>query len=88
MTILQNNTQGTYRHGDIVFKPGDILDVPKKVAEFWLTVKGIVEYVDPKEAKEAIEKAADAYKALKKEYDKLKAAYDKIKTVSSKNKKK
>ena len=84
MTVIQNNTQGTFKHGEWIIKPGDILDVPKKIADIWLTVKGIVEYVDPKEAKEAIDKAAEAYKALKKEYDKLKTAYNKLKAKKTK----
>ena len=87
MTVIQNNTQGTFKHGEWIIKPGDILDVPKKIADIWLTVKGIVEYVDPKEAKEAkeaIDKAAEAYKALKKEYDKLKTAYEKLKAKKTK----
>ena len=79
MTVLQNNTQTTYRHGEFILKAGEVLEVPAKIAKIWLTVKGIVEYVDPKEAKEAAAKAADAYKALKAEYDKLKTALDKAK---------
>lgn len=79
MAVLQNNTQTTYRHGDIILKAGEIMEIPAKVAKIWLTVKGIVEYVDPKEAKEAAAKAADAYKALKAEYDKVKTALDKAK---------
>jgi hypothetical protein len=87
MTVVQNNTKGTFRHGDFILKAGQILEVPKKVADIWLTVKGIVEYVDPKEAKEAIAKATDAYKALKAEFDKLKVAHDKIKAELDKAKK-
>lgn len=87
MTLLQNNTPGTLIHDKIILKAGEILDVPKKVADMWLNIKGIVEYVDPKEAKEAIAKATDAYKALKAEYDKLKTAYDKLKAELAKVKK-
>lgn len=87
MTVLQNNTQTTYKHGDFILKAGEILEVPAKIAKIWLTVKGIVEYVDPKEAKEAAEKAADAYKALKAEYDKVVAAYNKAKSELAKLKK-
>lgn len=79
MTVLQNNTKGTFKHGDFIIKAGEILEVPKKIAEVWLKVKGIVEYVDPKEAKEAAAKAADAYKALKAECEKLKEALAKAK---------
>jgi predicted nucleic acid-binding Zn-ribbon protein len=79
MALLQNNTKGTIRHGNFIIKAGEVLEVPKKVAEIWLKIKGIVEYVDPKEAKEAIAKATDAYKALKAEFDKLKEAHDKLK---------
>ena len=82
--LLQNNTKTTFMHDDIVFKAGEILDVPKKVAELWLKAKGVVEYVDPKEAKEAAAKAADAYKALKAEFDKLKEAHDKLKAELAK----
>lgn len=87
MTLLQNNTQGTLIHDKIVFKAGEILEIPKKVADMWLNIKGIVEYVDPKEAKEAIAKATDAYKALKAEFDKLKEANEKLKAELAKVKK-
>ena len=82
--LLQNNTKTTFMHDDIVFKAGEILEVPKKIAEMWLKAKGVVEYVDPKAAKEAAIKAADAYKALKAEFDKLKEAHDKLKAELAK----
>lgn len=82
--LLQNNTKTTFMHDDIVFKAGEILEVPKKVAELWLKAQGIVEYVDPKEVKEAAAKAADAYKALKAEFDKLKEAHEKLKAELAK----
>lgn len=87
MTVLQNNTKGTFKHGDLILKAGQVLEVPKKIADIWLKVKGIVEYVDPKEAKEAMAKATEAYKALKAEFDKLKEAHDKIKAELEKIKK-
>lgn len=77
MTVLQNNTNCTYKHGDIILKAGEVLDVPKKVAAIWLKVKDIVEYVDPAKAKAAAEKAADEYKALEEKYNALQADYNK-----------
>lgn len=84
MTLLQNNTKTTFMHDGIIFKAGEILEVPKKIAEIWLKAQGVVEYVDPKEAKEAAAKAADAYKALKAEFDKLKEVHEKLKAELAK----
>lgn len=77
--LLQNNTKTTFMHENIVFKAGEIKEIPKKIAELWLKAKGVVEYVDPKEVREAAAKAADAYKALKAEFDKLQEAYNALK---------
>lgn len=87
MTLLQNNTKGILKHGNFVLKAGEVLEVPKKIADIWLLIKDVVEYVDPKEAKEAIAKATDAYKALKAEFDKLKEANEKLKAELAKVKK-
>ena len=78
--LLQNNTKTTFMHQNIIFRAVEVKEIPQKIAELWIKAKGIVEYVDPKAAKEAAIKAADAYKALQAEFDKLKEAHDKLKT--------
>lgn len=65
---LQNNTQTTYTHGEFKLLPnGAITEIKdEKVANIWLKIDGIVEYVAPEDAKKEVE-------ALNAEIAKLKA---------------
>lgn len=47
MTVLQNNTKGMLIHKDVRFSAGEIKDIPADIAQIWLKIDGIVEYVDP-----------------------------------------
>lgn len=77
--ILQNNTRTTFIHNGYKLEPGAILDVPEKVAKIWQKHKGVVEYVDPQEAKKAQEEAAKKQAALEEENAKLKAELEALK---------
>lgn len=62
-----------YQHGEYQLPVGANLEVPKEVADLWLSTGEIVEYVDPKEAKAKEEKAQKEKEALEKENADLKA---------------
>lgn len=69
---LINNSENGLMHtlGSKVYflAQGGIADVPKDVANIWLKIKGIKEYIEPKDLEKAKEEAA----ALKEEIKKLK----------------
>lgn len=56
----------------INFEPNKVVEVSEEIAKKWLKFDGIVEYVEPKDAKEAEDK-------LKAEIEKLKAENAKLK---------
>lgn len=65
MTVLQNNTKGMLIHKDIKFAAGEVKDIPADIAEIWLKINGIVEYVDPEKNK--VKEAAALAKIAKLE---------------------
>lgn len=73
MITLQNNTCTTFVHNGYKLEPKETLTVPKEIAVIWLKIKGINEFVDPKEAKAKDEKAQKEKEALEKENADLKA---------------
>lgn len=80
MTVLQNNTKGMLIHKGIKFAAGAIQDIPADIAEIWLKINGVVEYVDPEKnkVKEAqsqakIEKLEAENKELKEKVKELEA---------------
>lgn len=62
-----------YQHGEYKLPVGANLEVPKEVADIWLSTGEVVEYVDPQEAKAKEEKAKKEKVALEKENADLKA---------------
>lgn len=86
--ILQNNTRTTFIHNGYKLEPGAILDAPEKVAKIWQKHKGVVEYVDPQEARKAQEEAAKKQAELEAENEKLKAELEKLKKADTKAAKK
>ena len=91
MITLQNNTKGTYIHGEYKLFPGAIITVPDDVAKIWLYNEGVIEYKDPQEAKvekEALEaenkKLKAEVEALKKELKIIKAQLTKQQSKSNK----
>ena len=63
---LENDSRTTLTHGDLVFYPGNVADIPDNIAKIWLHVPGIKQYVNPEEVKANEAKAAqELEKALK-----------------------
>lgn len=54
---LINNSKLALSHGKYVFPIGSIIEVPEKIAEIWMTYKGITQYVSPEDI-EAIKEQA------------------------------
>lgn len=79
MITLQNTTKATYEHGEYKLTPGAILDIPDEIANIWLNIAGVIEYVDPAEAKAKEAKAAAEKAELEKENEALKAELEKLK---------
>lgn len=84
--ILKNNTKRKYVHSYldenaklkmIVLQPNCILEVPQEVADSWLKIPGIIEYVEPKKVKEIEAENAK----LKAELNKLRASAVEIKDL-------
>lgn len=72
MITLQNNTNGTYIHGEYVLKPSGVVEIPDKIANIWLKIDGIVEYKDPQEAKAEKDQLEKENLELKKRLKNLK----------------
>lgn len=75
--LLKNNTNRKYVHSwldknaklqMIILGPNKILDVSEDVADSWLKIPGIIEYIEPKKAKELEDENAK----LKAELEELK----------------
>ena len=86
--ILKNNTKRKYVHSYldenaklkmIVLQPNCTLEVPQEVADSWLKIEGIIEYIEPKKVKDIEAENAK----LKAELDKLKAFAVEIKDLKS-----
>lgn len=75
---VYNKSQRIYQHGEYQLRVAANLEVPKDVADIWLSTGEVVEYVDPKEAKEAHEKAQKEKEALEKENADLRAKLAKL----------
>jgi hypothetical protein len=73
---LQNNTQTTYTHGELKLLPnGAVTEIKdEKVANIWLKIDGIVEYVAPEDVKKEVEALKAEIEKLKKENAELKKA--------------
>ena len=84
---LINNSENGLMHtigSNIYFlAKGAIVDIPKDVANIWLKIKGIKEYIEPKD----LEKAKEEAEALKAEVKKLKADIKKVKPAKKTTKK-
>lgn len=79
MITLQNTTKATYEHGKYKLNPEAIKEVPDKIANIWLNIPGVIEYINPAEAKAKEAKAEGEIKALQKENDELKAKIAELK---------
>lgn len=84
---LINNSENGLMHtigSNIYFlAKGAIADIPKDVANIWLKIKGIKEYIEPKD----LEKAKEEAEALKAELKKLKTDIKKVKPTKKATKK-
>lgn len=84
---LINNSENGLMHtlGDKVYflAKGATSEIPQDIAKIWLTIKGIKEYIEPKD----LEKAKDEAKALKEEVKKLKEDIAKAKKTTKTTKK-
>ena len=87
MITLQNNTKGTYIHGEHKLLPGAIITVPDDVAKIWLYNEGVIEYKDPQEAKAEKEALEAENKKLKAEVEALKKELKEAKAEKTQNKK-
>lgn len=85
---LINNSENGLMHsigGKIYFlAKGAVSDIPQDVANIWLKIKGIKEYIEPKD----LEKAKEEAQALKEEVKKLKEDIAKAKKTTKKTTKK
>lgn len=59
-------------------------EIPQEVAEVWLKIDGVTEYVAPADLKEAEAKAKAEKEALEKENEALKAELAKLKEAKAK----
>lgn len=75
---VYNKSKRMYQHGEYKLPVGANLEVPKDVADIWLTTGEVVEFVDPKEAKAKEEKVQKEKEALEKENADLKAKLAKL----------
>ena len=85
MKLINNSENGLmHKIGEKVYflASGAVLDVPKDVANIWLKIKNIKEYIEPKD----LEKAKDEAAALKEEIKKLKSDIAKTKETKTKAK--
>lgn len=80
MIKVKNNSENNLQHGceianETVYKlvVGEVLELPDEIAKIWLTIPGVVEYVEPKDVKKIEEQAKEEKKALCNEIDGLKA---------------
>ena len=87
MITLQNNTKGTYIHGEHKLLPDAIITVPDDVAKIWLYNEGVIEYKDPQEAKAEKEALEAENKKLKAEVEALKKELKEAKAEKTQNKK-
>ena len=78
--LLKNNSKRNYIHSQLdseykllvlTLKPGEVKEVPDNIAKSWLKSGEVVEYVDPKKAKEEQEKIKKENEALKKQIEEL-----------------
>lgn len=76
---LENTSRLTLSHGEFVFSPGAVSEIPDKIAKIWLKIDGIKQYVNPEEVKanetkaaQELEKALKTIEALKSEIEELK----------------
>ena len=79
---LENKSKRNYVHSVmnakmqaelIILRPGENKEIPDEVAKTWIKSGEVVEYVDPKQAKEEKSALEDENKRLKAEIEKLKA---------------
>ena len=88
MITLQNNTKGTYIHGEHKLLPGAIVTVPDDVAKIWLYNEDVIEYKDPQEAKAEKEALETENKKLKAEIEEIKKELKVAKAQLTKQQKK
>ena len=81
MTVLQNNTKGMLIHKGIKFAAGSVQDIPAEIAEIWLHIDGVVEYVDPEENKVKEAAAQAKIEKLEAENKELKAKVKELEEV-------
>lgn len=81
MTVLQNNTKGMLIHKGIKFASGEVKDIPAEVAEVWLKINGVVEYVDPEKNKVKEAQAQAKIEKLEAENKELKARVQELEAL-------
>ena len=82
--VLKNDTKTTYSHGVYTLNPGSTLPIPEDIANIWLQVKGINEYIDPAVSKQAEAKAKEETDKIKSELEKAKDEIEKLKAENEK----
>lgn len=88
MTVLQNNTRGMLIHKNIRFAAGSVLDIPADIANIWLNIDGVVEYVDPEKNKVKEAALQSKIEKLEAENKELKEKIKELETQSAKPEKK
>ena len=66
---------------------GDFGEVPKKVAEIWLKIPGVTEYVEPEDLEKAKIEAKAKQEALEKENAELKKKLEALEKAKTEDKK-
>lgn len=86
--LIQNKSSHAYQHSGynkkmeleiVEIKAGEIKEIDDKIAEKWLKTGKVVEYVEPKAAKEEKDELLAQIEKLKAENKKLKEAKPKAK---------
>lgn len=80
---LVNNSKNALSHDNYILKVGEMLEVPQNVADCWIKIEGVKEFIAPQDI-EAI-KAQAVKEAL--EAEKVKAKPNKIQAKKSTSKK-
>lgn len=76
---LINKGTNPLAHGDYKLPKGGVADIPDDIAQYWLEIPGIKQYVSTEDLAEANQKADTEKKALQDEIAKLKAELEEAK---------
>lgn len=82
--VTETDKDGRARRVTYTLAHDEAKEIPQEVANVWLKIDGVTEYVAPADLKEAEAKAKAEKEALEKENKALKAELAKLKEVKAK----